>query len=46
MPTRAGRFDEAVFALQAIAEYDIEFCEQPMRTWYNDRLPELMRYRR
>ena len=24
-------------------KYDIEFCEQPMRTWYDDRLPELMR---
>jgi L-alanine-DL-glutamate epimerase-like enolase superfamily enzyme len=35
-------FDEAVFALQAIGQYDIEFCEQPMRTWYDDRLPELM----
>jgi L-Ala-D/L-Glu epimerase len=36
-------FDDAVFALQAIGKYDIEFCEQPMRTWYDDRLPELMR---
>lgn len=35
-------FDEAVFALQAIAEHDIEFCEQPMRTWYDDKLPALM----
>ena len=35
-------FDAAVFALQAIAPYNIEFCEQPMRTWFNDRLPELM----
>lgn len=34
-------FDDAVFALQAIGRYDIEFCEQPMRTWYDDRLPEL-----
>ena len=34
-------FDDAVFALQAIGKYDIEFCEQPMRTWYDDRLPEL-----
>jgi len=36
-------FDDAVFALQAIGEYDIEFCEQPMRTWHDDRLPELMK---
>ncbi|MGZ3750649.1 MAG: mandelate racemase/muconate lactonizing enzyme family protein, partial [Mucilaginibacter sp.] len=36
-------FDEAVFALRAINEYNIEFCEQPMRTWYDDHLPELRR---
>jgi L-alanine-DL-glutamate epimerase-like enolase superfamily enzyme len=36
-------FDDAVFALQALGKYDIEFCEQPMRTWYDDKLPELMR---
>jgi L-alanine-DL-glutamate epimerase-like enolase superfamily enzyme len=36
-------FDDAVHALQAMGEYDIEFCEQPMRTWYDDLLPELMR---
>lgn len=35
-------FDAAVYALQAIGKYNIEFCEQPMRTWHNDRLPELM----
>jgi L-alanine-DL-glutamate epimerase-like enolase superfamily enzyme len=35
-------FNEAVFALQSIAQYDIEFCEQPIRTWYDDRAPELM----
>ncbi|GAB3907791.1 dipeptide epimerase [Mucilaginibacter boryungensis] len=35
-------FDDAVYALQAIGRYDIEFCEQPMRTWFDDRLPELM----
>jgi L-alanine-DL-glutamate epimerase-like enolase superfamily enzyme len=34
-------FDDAVFALQGISTYDIEFCEQPMRTWHDDRLPEL-----
>ncbi|WP_345214024.1 dipeptide epimerase [Mucilaginibacter gynuensis] len=36
-------FDDAVYALQSIAPYNIQFCEQPMRTWYDDRLPELMR---
>jgi L-alanine-DL-glutamate epimerase-like enolase superfamily enzyme len=34
-------FEDAVFALQAIGEYGIEFCEQPMRTWHDNRLPEL-----
>lgn len=35
-------FDDAVHALTNIAPYYIEFCEQPMRTWHDDRLPELM----
>lgn len=34
-------FDDAAYTLQNISKYDIEFCEQPMRTWYDDRLPEL-----
>jgi o-succinylbenzoate synthase len=34
-------FDDAVFALNGISVYDVEFCEQPMRTWFDDRLPEL-----
>ncbi|WP_432714072.1 mandelate racemase/muconate lactonizing enzyme family protein [Pedobacter sp.] len=34
-------FDEALFALAALEKYNIEFCEQPMRTWYDDYLPEL-----
>jgi L-alanine-DL-glutamate epimerase-like enolase superfamily enzyme len=36
-------FDDAAKALQAMGKYDIEFCEQPMRTWYDDWLPELMK---
>jgi len=36
-------FNDAVYALQALGKYNIEFCEQPMRTWYDDRLPELMK---
>ncbi len=36
-------FDDAVYSLQALGKYKIEFCEQPMRTWYDDRLPELMK---
>jgi L-alanine-DL-glutamate epimerase-like enolase superfamily enzyme len=34
-------FDDALLALTALAQYDIEFCEQPMRTWYDDMLPQL-----
>lgn len=36
-------FADAVFALRGIAPYDIEFCEQPMRSWYDDHLSELKR---
>ncbi|RCH54004.1 dipeptide epimerase [Mucilaginibacter hurinus] len=35
-------YDDAVFALQNIAPFNIQFCEQPMRTWYDDRMPELI----
>jgi L-alanine-DL-glutamate epimerase-like enolase superfamily enzyme len=35
-------FDDAVTALQGMGPYNVEFCEQPMRTWFDDRLPELM----
>lgn len=34
-------FEEAILALNELKKYDIEFCEQPMRTWYDDLLPEL-----
>jgi len=34
-------FDDALLALGELASQQIEFCEQPMRTWYDDRLPEL-----
>jgi L-alanine-DL-glutamate epimerase-like enolase superfamily enzyme len=34
-------FDEAVYALQALGAFNIQFCEQPMRHWYDDRLPAL-----
>lgn len=36
-------FDEALYALTAMKDFDIQFCEQPMRTWYNDALPALCR---
>jgi L-alanine-DL-glutamate epimerase-like enolase superfamily enzyme len=35
-------FEDAVYALQAMNKYNVEFCEQPMRTWYDDLLPQLM----
>lgn len=34
-------FDDSLFALTELAKFDIEFCEQPMRTWFDDKLPEL-----
>jgi L-alanine-DL-glutamate epimerase-like enolase superfamily enzyme len=34
-------YASAVAALTAMEEYDIQFCEQPMRTWNDDQLPAL-----
>lgn len=34
-------FEEVLFALNELESQNIEFCEQPMRTWYDDKLPEL-----
>lgn len=34
-------YDDALFALQAMANYDIAYCEQPMRTWNDHLLPQL-----
>ena len=34
-------FDEAVYALQALGAFNIQFCEQPLRHWFDDRLPAL-----
>lgn len=36
-------YEEAFQTLTALARYDIEFCEQPMRKWNDERLPELCR---
>lgn len=36
-------FDEAVYALQHMEPYNIQFCEQPMRHWHDPLLPELRR---
>lgn len=35
-------FDEASYALSALYDYDIQFCEQPMRKWNDHLLPQLM----
>ncbi len=35
-------FDDAVIALKGLGSYGIQFCEQPMRKWNDERLPELM----
>lgn len=34
-------FEEALYCLNSMTHLDIEFCEQPMRTWYDDRLADL-----
>jgi L-alanine-DL-glutamate epimerase-like enolase superfamily enzyme len=34
-------FDTALDALQQMQPFQIQFCEQPMRRWQDDRLPEL-----
>jgi L-alanine-DL-glutamate epimerase-like enolase superfamily enzyme len=35
-------FEDAVKALQGMKDLNVEFCEQPMRTGYDDLLPKLM----
>lgn len=34
-------FEDAILALTQLAPYNIEFCEQPMRSWNDELLPEL-----
>ena len=34
-------FDSALYALLEMAPFQVQFCEQPMRRWNDDRLPEL-----
>ncbi len=34
-------YEEAVAALTGMAKYGIQFCEQPMRRWNDEMLPEL-----
>ena len=35
-------FEDAKKALLQLAEFNVEFCEQPMRVYNDDKLPELM----
>jgi L-alanine-DL-glutamate epimerase-like enolase superfamily enzyme len=37
-------YDNAKEVLQEIAACHIQFCEQPMRSWQDDKLPELRKY--
>lgn len=34
-------YEDAVTALTALGQYDIQFCEQPMRRWNDELLPAL-----
>jgi len=34
-------YEEALYALKEMDRLNIQFCEQPMRTWYDDYLPLL-----
>jgi L-alanine-DL-glutamate epimerase-like enolase superfamily enzyme len=36
-------YEDAAYALNAIGRYNIQFCEQPMRYWDDDKLPELVK---
>jgi L-alanine-DL-glutamate epimerase-like enolase superfamily enzyme len=36
-------FDEAAYSLKQLAQYNISFCEQPMRTYNDEWLPQLCR---
>lgn len=36
-------YEDALFALQAMGPYNIQFCEQPMRHWDDDKLPALVK---
>lgn len=34
-------YEAAIKCLRGMESLNVEFCEQPMRTWYDDRLPAL-----
>lgn len=35
-------YDDALYALKAMEPYHVQFCEQPMRYWDDDKLPALV----
>ena len=35
-------YDDALLALTELGKYQISFCEQPMRKWNDEKLPQLM----
>lgn len=37
-------YEDALFALQSMYPFDIQFCEQPMRYWNDHQLPTLSSY--
>ncbi|HLY68509.1 MAG TPA: dipeptide epimerase [Puia sp.] len=37
-------FETSEKVLEAISKYNIQFCEQPMRSWNDDRLPKLKKH--
>lgn len=37
-------YEEALYALTAMAPFHIQFCEQPMRRWNDHQLPELVKH--
>ena len=37
-------YEDAILALTQLAPYNIEFCEQPMRSWNDELLPELCKH--
>ncbi|HSC36879.1 MAG TPA: dipeptide epimerase, partial [Chitinophagaceae bacterium] len=37
-------FEDARYALTILGQFNIQFCEQPMRHWNDHKLPELRKY--
>lgn len=36
-------YEDALYALQAMGSFNVQFCEQPMRYWNDDKLPALVK---